>query len=47
MVSALAAVIASVLFLIAVMDLPFTGDVSIKPDAFERLLSEPLLTEPR
>jgi hypothetical protein len=40
MISALASIIGLVLFLILVLDLPFTGGVGIRPDAMQRILGE-------
>ena len=40
MVGSLAAIIALMLFLVASMDLPFSGDLSVKPEAMRAAMSE-------
>ena len=40
MVSALASTVGLVLFLILVLDLPFTGDVGVRPEAIRGVIHE-------
>jgi hypothetical protein len=40
MVAGVAAIIAINLFLVLVLDHPFSGDVSVGPDAFEHVLND-------